>query len=422
MRRRLVLVPIVVITAALLAGAGDAVAAKGGNRASGIGTAAALDGPNCDPDTGRVKLPYTGVPECVRELADGQGNGGATAPGVTADTIEVVVLVWNDQQASAATGVAPRDQATGSQGTQEDAVLDTAQLFEHATYQWNRKIEYTFVTSSGSDEAAQRADAVTVSAMKPFLVVNLAGGSTFDSQVASRKIVVLTSGNATKEQTTSLAPYIWAQQPDPDGAATNAAEFIAKSLDGKPAKWAGDEDLRDQERKFGVVYPPTIIDYPGFEAALKRFGAAEPAVAIEYTPPDEGTSESNLTANRELAPTIITRLKSEGVNNVILLTQNLMTQALTDAATEQDFAPEWTITGYGVNDFDYFARQFDQEQYAHAFGIGSLPPAVLNSPDYTSVLFQWYWGPSQGTVQAQTTGLLASLYSGIQMAGPTVTD
>lgn len=417
------LVPLVLtasIATASFAGA-EAVAVGVPNAGAGIGTSAALSGPNCDPDTGRVKLPYTGIPECVRELADGQSNGGATAPGVTADAIEVVVLVWNDEQAAAAVGVAPRDQAIGARGTQEDAVLDTARLFEHATYQWGRKVEYTFVTSSGSDEAAQRADAVTVATMKPFLVLNLAGGSTFDSQVASRKIVVLTSGNATKEQTTSLAPYLWAQQPDPDGAATNAAEFIGKSLAGRPAKWAGDEELQQRNRTFGVVYPPTIIDYPGFEAALGKYGADEPAVKIEYTPPNEGTSESNLTANREIAPTIITRLKTEGVNNVILLTQNLMTQALLEAATEQEFQPEWTITGYGVNDFDYFARMFDQEQYAHAFGIGSLPPAVLDSPDYTAVLFQWYWGPSQGTVQAQTTGLLASLYSGIQMAGPKLT-
>jgi hypothetical protein len=423
MKRR-VLVSAVVTAVSLgvwAAAVGDAAGVGKPNPGAGIGTNAALAGPNCDPDTGRVKLPYTGTPQCVRELADGEKNGGATAPGVTADTIKVAVLVWNEQQAEAAVGVAPRNQATGSRGTQEDAVDDTAEVFEHATYLWGRDIEYTFVTSTGSDEAAQRADAVTVSTMRPFVVINLAGGSTFDSQVAARKIVVLTSGNATKEQTTSLAPYLWAQQPDPDGAATNAAEVIGKSLNGRRAKWAGDPDLRRQERKFGVVYPPTIIDYPGFETALGKYGATEPAVKIEYEPPSEGSSNANLTALREIAPTIITRLKNAGVNNVILLAQNLMTQALLEAATSQEFSPEWTITGYGVNDFDYFARQFDQEQYAHAFGIGSLPPAVLNTPDYTSVLFQWYWGQTQGTVQAQTTGLLATLYSGIQMAGPRLT-
>ena len=361
MRRLLVPMALAALTAAgSVVGVGDAGAAGAGNPGAGVGTSAALSGPNCDSDTGRVKLPYTGIPECVRELADGQSNGGATAQGVTADSIKVVVLVWNEQQATAAVGVAPRDQATGSRGTQRDAVLDTAKVFEHATYQWGRKIEYSFVTSTGSDEAAQRADAVTVSTMKPFLVINLAGGSTFDNQVASRKIIVLTSGNATKEQTTSLAPYLWAQQPDPDGAATNAAEFIAKSLAGGRARWAGDDSLRDDKRKFGVVYPPSIIDYPAFEAALARYGAAKPAVKIEYTPPNEGSAESNLTANREVAPTIITRLKTKGVNNVILLTQNAMTQALLEAATDQEFRPEWTITGYGVNDFDYFARQFDQ--------------------------------------------------------------
>ena len=145
------------------------------DRGTGVGTKAALSSSNCDPDTGRVKIPYTGIPPCVRELARGESNGGTTAPGVTAKTVKVVVLVWNEEQTAAAVGVTPRNQATGKTGSQEDAVHDTAELFEHATSQWGREVEYSFVTSTGSDEAAQRADAVKVVAMKPFVVVNLTG-------------------------------------------------------------------------------------------------------------------------------------------------------------------------------------------------------------------------------------------------------
>ncbi len=408
------------VTGIAMLGSTTAVGAAS-DRGTGVGTKAALSSPNCDADTGKVKIPYTGIPPCVRELARGESNGGATAPGVTAKTIKVVVLVWNEEQAAAAVGVTPTNQATGKTGSQEDAVHDTAELFEHATSQWGRKVEYSFVTSTGSDEAAQRADAVKVVAMKPFIVVNLTGTTTFDTVIASRKIVVVTSNNATKKQTESLAPYLWAQMPDADGAATNSAEFIAKSLAGRKARWAGDAEMQKQTRKFGVVYAPTVIDYDGFVQTLKKYGGDKPVAAVQYTPANTGSSASNLTENRELAPTIISKLKTAGVNNLIVLSNAAMTQALTEAATKQDFGPEWTITGYGVNDFDYFDRNLDQGQWAHAFGIGSLPPAVLDTPDYTSVVFQWYWGTTQGTVQAQTTGVLATLYSGLQMAGPKLT-
>src|SRR5690606_18828399 len=45
-------------------------------------------GPNCDTDIGRIKLPTVYAPPCV-EPFDGD-NGGATSPGVTADTVKVV--------------------------------------------------------------------------------------------------------------------------------------------------------------------------------------------------------------------------------------------------------------------------------------------------------------------------------------------
>jgi len=274
------------------------------------------------------------------------------------------------------------------------------------------------VTSAGSDETAQRADALEAATMKPFAVLNLAGGTTFDSVIASRKIVVITTDNATKKQTTSHAPYLWAQMPDADGAATNAAEFIAKSLSGRKARWAGDAVLRTQTRKFGVVYPAALVDYGGFRQTLTKYGGEKPVVAVEYTPADSGNSANDLTADREVAPTIVTKLKTSGVNNVIVLSDVSMTGALTEAATKQKFLPEWTITGYGLNDFDYLDRNLDQEQWRHAFGIGSLPPAILNTPDPYSFAFQWYWGTSQGTVQVQTTGLVSTFYTGVQMAGP----
>ena len=48
-------------------------------------------GPNCDTETGRIKLVSVYAPPCV-EPFEGD-NGGATSPGVTADTVKVVEYI-----------------------------------------------------------------------------------------------------------------------------------------------------------------------------------------------------------------------------------------------------------------------------------------------------------------------------------------
>ena len=170
------------------------------------------------------------------------------------------------------------------------------------------------------------------------------------------------------------------------------AEFIAKSLSGRKARWAGDAEMQKQTRQFGVVYAPTVIDYDGFVQTLRKYGGDKPVAAVQYTPANTGSAASNLTENRELAPTIISKLKTAGVNNLIVLSNSSMTQALTEAATKQDFRPEWTITGYGVNDFDYVDRNFDQGAMGARVRDRQPSAVVLDTPDYTAVLFRGVFG------------------------------
>ena len=48
-------------------------------------------GPDCDPATGKLKLPTVYAPPCVVPF-DGD-NGGATSPGVTGDSVKVIAYV-----------------------------------------------------------------------------------------------------------------------------------------------------------------------------------------------------------------------------------------------------------------------------------------------------------------------------------------
>ena len=172
-RYRRLFILLVAVCAIVAVTAADASAATLDN---GVGTKAALNGPQCDAERGRIKFVYAGWVPCVKPFAKGANNGGATYQGVTKDSIKVVVRKPPD--AITDKGRNPiKDRATGQVTTVEDAVRDALPIFEKTYQQWGRKLDVQVVEASGTDEAAQRADAVSVLAMKPFAVVDLTGGS-----------------------------------------------------------------------------------------------------------------------------------------------------------------------------------------------------------------------------------------------------
>src|SRR5262245_36736760 len=177
-------VGVVALGTALIAHAGGAAAAataiprpEGAGppvAASGIGTEAALDNPRCrhdDPKYGPYgrfdSTEIGGGPVCVQEWKAGSDNGGATTQGVTRNRITVVAVIHNDEQLKS-DPVPPKTRGNNSLGTYQDAIYDYLLPNMRFYETWGRDIEIKFHTSSGNDEAAQRADLVAIKAMKPF--------------------------------------------------------------------------------------------------------------------------------------------------------------------------------------------------------------------------------------------------------------
>ena len=180
---RVAMLGVLGVAVALPAAAGAAARAPGTGKppaGSGINTAAALDNPHCDKTAGpygRLDFVQKGTgPVCVTVWKEGKDNGGATYQGVTKDKIKVVALVPNEQQMAAVTPTQlPMNYATGKPGTVQDVFSDGLAGYEHAfgkTYTYGRDVDLQFVTSTGDDEAAQRADAIKVKEMKPFTVLD----------------------------------------------------------------------------------------------------------------------------------------------------------------------------------------------------------------------------------------------------------
>ena len=356
---------------------------------------------------------------CVKAWEAGADNGGATSPGVTADTIKVVVLKPPDQTTQESRSPI-RNRATGQFATVEDAVRDTLPIFERTYEQWGRKVEVEVVQSAGTDETAQRADAVKVAALKPFAAIDFTEGAVFGSDLARQKVMVI-GGSFPNRAALEQAPYRWPITIDMSANALLGAELVGKTLVGKPATFAGDDETQKQKRVFGTVRSDsaTAHDYEPALAELEKHGG-KVAQDLTYTPPLD-TAEL-ATAAQEVAPTFIARLKDAGVTSVLVLSEYNMIGALTKAATAADYHPEWIMMGAGLVDVGALARTFDQDQWAHAFGVSGLWVPVKDlTAGPSDVAFQWYWGPSAG---AYSQGLFASfeaLFAGIQMAGPKLT-
>jgi hypothetical protein len=431
---------IVVAAVSATAVSATAVAAAGTAgptvKAAGVGTQAALSSPSCETSTGLTKMNFTARPQCVRPFRSGEDNGGATAPGITKSAVEVVVLVPTAEQqeegAKQPGATPPINQATGAVGSVEDGFRDFFEVYEHWIETWGRKVELTFVRATGADETAQRADALRISEMRPFAVIDAGGtyggGAVFDSVLARDRVIVITAGGdasrGSNDDAIKQAPYRWGSQ-DTGIFAINAGEFVAKSLAGKKAQWAGDDAFTAKTRKLAVLYPTGSgeVDVSKFEDAFEKYGGTGSLAKVSY---DLGDDPSKIAdeAQRQ-APQLTVKVKDSGATSVVLFTDiTNMTPAIMKAASSQEYFPEWIITGLGFQDIDLVARLlWPADQTAHVLGIGTSPPYAADgsSANGLETFFQTYWGDDVGTYSPGAVGIGFLLYSGIQLAGPKLT-
>lgn len=188
---------------------------------------------------------------------------------------------------------------------------------------------------------------------------------------------------------------------------------------GKKAQWAGDSAMKSQPRKFGIVYPDTI-DISAFVTAFAKYGGKLATKPLEYT--SNGSTVGDPATAEEQAPTIISALKAAGVTSVIMFTDVSMGGSMTKVATQQEYRPEWVTTGYNYQNLALLARtSYDQDQWAHTFGLNTLWPCALpNCTTGSPTAIEWYYGVGQGTTSLSAMSPVGWLATGIQYAGPTL--
>jgi hypothetical protein len=179
--------------------------------------------------------------------------------------------------------------------------------------------------------------------------------------------------------------------------------------------------MHSKTRVLGAVYPSAGVQTDLFESTLKKYGG-KLDTSVTYTVPTDSTQQAAVT--QQEAPTLMAKLKDAGVTSVVLFSVGspaTVVPALLTAATNLNYFPEWIYAG-GFLDVDLVGRIFDQKQWAHAFGIGTLPLYVANlKGDPQSTWFQWYWGTNKGNYSPATAGFLYTANAGVMLAGPRLT-
>jgi hypothetical protein len=390
------------------------------SQAEAAGTTDEVDwGDRCDTDLGKLKYPSFFAGECYAKFTG--DNGGATATGVTGDSIKVVFYQAQESDPilnyiTAAVKVDDTNDETNQ------TMQDWVEFYNHYYETYGRKVEMVPFTATGDagDEVAARADANTIAQdIKPFAVW---GGPiltpAFGDELAARGVLCISCGPATSyDYLTENAPYLWALGILPEQGQTHVVEYISKKLKDGNAEHAGDPALASQPRKFGLIYISTseqseqVTDR--FEKELNDNGV-QLAERLAYKSPVDLQND---------APGLIAKLKASGVTSVLFSGDPVAPQPLTVAATGQEYFPEWVMTGAALTDTSAFARTYDQKQWAHAFGVSF--GAARNDPEVngSQFLYKWYFGKDAPSSTAAATSVInpALFFAVIQGMGPKVT-
>ena len=354
-------------------------------------------GDRCDTTTGQIAVPDYFAQPCMAPFTG--DNGGATDTGVTAD--EITIVYYEGQEGDPIIQYITDAVAVDDTNQQQFETMGHIIEYYEAYFElYGRKVNLiTYEGTGGStDDVAARADAARIAEeYQPFVVFGgpaLASG--FADELAAREIMCIGCTPGQPDQFyVDRDPYVWALDGSAAQKQTHAVEVITKQLIGKNATHAGDEFV-DQPRKFGLLYLESSAaskDLADQYAAAMDAAGSPFAEVVSYAL-DPATIQNT-------ASQAISKMKAAGVTTIVFSGDPVAPRDFTKEATAQEYFPEWFISASGLVDTNAFARTYDQEQWAHAFGV--TQGAVRTDPTTFGyyAIYQWFNGeppPAAGSI------------------------
>lgn len=294
-------------------------------------------------------------------------NGGATAPGVEADRIKVVVYRGAGRPQLGVLDVLS--------GVTRDADPEIYQAFadwfndNFETYGRIVEIALQVGPSEGPSPANDVADATaTATEEEAFIAYGATATDIYYGELARlERIGFAANTMAGQALMDERAPYQYSFSPTTEEVAAATAAYYCDRMHGQPAEFAGGS-LQGAPRKVAVVGLDSPVEAGQTIAAalVDRCGAeAELYLSIPRGPADEVVQA-------------MARWASDGVTTIIWADVPFNRNDYAAIATGQDYFPENLHTGIFLSGMDALVRGMDPEQSKRMFGIevGTYPAAV----------------------------------------------
>jgi hypothetical protein len=361
--------------------------------------------------------PYS--PPCIEWSGD--DNGGETARGVTADTITVSYRssVGGADILTTMARLLP-DAPPPDPDAVERTVEGLVEYFNEHFEFYGRRIELrTFpakadpmleLTGAGQQQA--EADAVTAATELGAFADVSATTEPYNAALAAKQVIAFGAPYLSDEYFAERRPYAWSFSPSCSTVSRATSESQVKTLEGRPARFAGDPALRTRTRKIAVISPENREYQNCLRVALDYLRDNDAEVITLSYPLD-------LASHGRSAENLLNRLQAEQVTSVACACDPLLPRSLTEAATRAGYRPEWLVMGTALTDSDIVGQLYEPSQWRNAFGITTLGTqfAPTESPAYQAFKSV---RPDEEPAQSVET-IYYQLYLlaiGIQMAGP----
>jgi hypothetical protein len=363
--------------------------------------------------------PYS--PPCIVFSGD---NGGATSRGVDADTITVAVRAqaFDNGMLDALSKVAKAKIPNESPEVIARTITGLVDYFNRAYQMYGRTLEVVLFNGkgdvlkeiTGGGQEAAEADALKVAQeIQAFADVS-AVSPVYADGLSRRGVVNVGAPFMSREWMAQRRPYAWSQFPDCSTIVESVGSYYATKMANKPANLAGG-DLKGQQRKLGIVAPENSWYQECVASAVRIIerSGARPVLNERYR---LEVPQMSLQAGEKLA-----KLKNAGVTTVLCGCDPLLLTFLTAKAKEQNYHPEWLISGVALIDNDLIGSIMEPGQWSRAFGVSFSGPQQRAGQGlgYRAYKAMRDDEPSFGVELIYNQ--LNMLAIGIQMAGPDLT-
>ena len=389
-------------------GAGAAGAAAGTSAASDV----AVSGVKCGPGVLQVTWsPY--APPCVPAWSG--NNGGATAPGVTANTITISYREEGENSSvNAVRSIMPGVLPTDSQVLYDLNVFLQAFNKEYELYGRHVVVKPFMAQGDAMEEMVgqntqgAQEDAATAASLGAFADITPLPTGPYDQALVQNHVVAMNQLLVSNQYLSSSAPYAYSVIPSLDDLGA-LLTTIGCNLGSSPVSFAEDPSLNGKQRVFGAV----VLEDPQYQGlengivnGLKKCGVQIPVV-INYT-----LDLSNIQQQMQNA---ISQMKANHVTTVLCGCDPVGEIYVTQAADQQSYGPEWFSNWLPAQ----MERLYSQDQWAHSVEVG-LGPSIPEQQDEAYKVFQMVdpGGQPQEPYFWYIYYQLLYLFNGLQAAGP----